>query len=205
MAPNLKSPPAPVIAFGALRLALGSIHKEGSASPSPWRWCPWHWETQIKAQVLGALAFYSKHKIIKNTVLFKDAMNWGHMAVIRSWKKMRLSLFIEATNFTLSNIDHLDAKCSVRQYCLHASSKVNQSPNCKHLKSPRVDSKETISPVYVAWQASTSNRVVVYCTGLPGWETIPGLLKRFANSGTVREYHWRVTFASLTQSVVPME
>ncbi len=41
--------------------------------------------------------------------------------------------------------------------------------------------KESIPPAYVAWRASTSNRVVV-----PAWKTIPELLKRFTNSGSVR-------------------
>ncbi len=32
---------------------------------------------------------------------------------------------------------------------------------CTRLKSPEIDSKESIPPAYVAWQAGTSNRVVV--------------------------------------------
>ncbi len=32
---------------------------------------------------------------------------------------------------------------------------------CKHLRSPGIDSKESIPPVNVAWRAGTSNRVVV--------------------------------------------
>ena len=32
---------------------------------------------------------------------------------------------------------------------------------CKRLRSPGIDSKESILPAYVAWLASTSNRVVV--------------------------------------------
>jgi hypothetical protein len=42
---------------------------------------------------------------------------------------------------------------------------------------------ESIPPAHVAWLADTSNRDVV--TGPPGWESIPGLLKRFTNSGSV--------------------
>ncbi len=32
---------------------------------------------------------------------------------------------------------------------------------CKHLRSPGIDSKESVPPAYVAWRAATSNRVVV--------------------------------------------
>jgi hypothetical protein len=32
---------------------------------------------------------------------------------------------------------------------------------CKRLKSPTIDSKESIPPAYAAWRAGTSNRVVV--------------------------------------------
>jgi hypothetical protein len=32
---------------------------------------------------------------------------------------------------------------------------------CKCLRSPRIDSKESIAPAFVAWRAGTSNRVVV--------------------------------------------
>jgi hypothetical protein len=53
---------------------------------------------------------------------------------------------------------------------------------CKCLRSPGIDSKESIPPAYVAWRAGTSNRVVV--PARPGWESIPGLLKRFTNSGS---------------------
>ncbi len=47
----------------------------------------------------------------------------------------------------------------------------------KRLWSPGIDSEESIQPVYVAWRAGTTNRVVV--PGPPGWKSIPGLLKRF--------------------------
>ncbi len=43
-------------------------------------------------------------------------------------------------------------------------------------------SKESIPPASVAWRTGTSNRVCR--TGPPGWESIPGLLKRFTNSGS---------------------
>jgi hypothetical protein len=32
---------------------------------------------------------------------------------------------------------------------------------CKRLWSPEIDSKESISPAYVAWRFSTTNRVIV--------------------------------------------
>ncbi len=51
----------------------------------------------------------------------------------------------------------------------------------KRSRSPGIDSKESIPPAYVAWRASPSNRVVV-----PAWESIPELLKRLTNSGSVR-------------------
>jgi hypothetical protein len=55
---------------------------------------------------------------------------------------------------------------------------------CKRLCSPGIDSKESILPAYVA---SLAGRYVKKgCrTGLPGWESIPGLLKRFKNKGSV--------------------
>jgi hypothetical protein len=48
---------------------------------------------------------------------------------------------------------------------------------CKRLRSPDIDSKESIPPAHVAWRAAKSNRLVV--PGPPGWESIPGLLTRF--------------------------
>ncbi len=42
--------------------------------------------------------------------------------------------------------------------------------------------KESIPPAYVAWRARTTNKVVA-----PGWESIPGLLKRFSNGGSGNE------------------
>jgi hypothetical protein len=33
------------------------------------------------------------------------------------------------------------------------------------------------------WRAGTKNSAVVY-TGPPGWESIPGLIKRFTNTGS---------------------
>jgi hypothetical protein len=53
---------------------------------------------------------------------------------------------------------------------------------CKRLRRPGIDSEESIPPACVAWRASTTNRVVV--TGPPGSESIPGLLKRFKNTGS---------------------
>ncbi len=32
---------------------------------------------------------------------------------------------------------------------------------CKRLRSPRIDSKESIQPAFVAWRAGTSNTIVV--------------------------------------------
>ncbi len=54
---------------------------------------------------------------------------------------------------------------------------------CKCLRSPGIDSEESIPPAYVAWRAGTTNRVS-YGTGPPGWESIPGLFKRFTNTGS---------------------
>ncbi len=54
-------------------------------------------------------------------------------------------------------------------YFLHSWARI-----CKCLRSPGIDSKESIPPAYVAWRAGTSNRVVV--PARPCWESIPGLL-----------------------------
>ncbi len=63
---------------------------------------------------------------------------------------------------------------------------------CKRLRSPRIDSKESIPPridskesippAYLAWRADTTKQGCR--TGPPGWESIPGLLKRFTNIGS---------------------
>jgi hypothetical protein len=37
----------------------------------------------------------------------------------------------------------------------------SRAPICKRLRSPGIDSKESITPAYVAWRAGTSNRVVI--------------------------------------------
>jgi hypothetical protein len=47
----------------------------------------------------------------------------------------------------------------------------------KRLRSPGIDSEESIPPAYVAWWVGTSNRVVV-----PARQA--GLLRRFKNSGS---------------------
>jgi hypothetical protein len=52
---------------------------------------------------------------------------------------------------------------------------------CKRLRSPGIDSKESIPPAYVAWRTGTTNRVVV-----PTRQGIDsGLLKRFTSTGAV--------------------
>jgi hypothetical protein len=59
---------------------------------------------------------------------------------------------------------------------------MNRARICKCLWSPRTDSEESIPPAYVAWCAGTTNR---FCRiGPLGWESIPGLLKRFTNTGS---------------------
>jgi hypothetical protein len=50
---------------------------------------------------------------------------------------------------------------------------------CKRLRSPGIDSEESIPPAFVAWWAGKPKRDVV-----PVWESIPGLLKRFTNTGS---------------------
>ncbi len=58
----------------------------------------------------------------------------------------------------------------------------NRARICKRLRSPGIDFKESIPPAHVAWRTGTSNRFVVpFC--MPGWESIPGLFRRFTNSG----------------------
>jgi hypothetical protein len=56
----------------------------------------------------------------------------------------------------------------------------HQSPNCKRLRSPGIDSNESFPPAYEAWRAGKSNMVI----GPPGWESIPRLLKSLRNSGS---------------------
>jgi hypothetical protein len=36
-----------------------------------------------------------------------------------------------------------------------------QSPYCKRLRSPGIDSEESISPAYLSWRAGTTNGVVL--------------------------------------------
>jgi hypothetical protein len=49
------------------------------------------------------------------------------------------------------------------------------------LGRPGIDSEESIPTAYVAWRAKTTNRVS-YRSARP--ESIPGLLKRFTNTGS---------------------
>jgi hypothetical protein len=55
---------------------------------------------------------------------------------------------------------------------------------CKRLRSPEIDSKESIPPAYVAWQADTTTlfdvpaRQSASACGMDSLESIPGLLKR---------------------------
>jgi hypothetical protein len=53
---------------------------------------------------------------------------------------------------------------------------------CKRVRSPGIVSKESIPPAYVAWRASTTNRIIVPARQVAGkissLESIPGLLKR---------------------------
>ena len=60
-------------------------------------------------------------------------------------------------------------------------SKAARARICKRFRSPGIDSKESIPPAYVSLRADTSNRVA---TVPPGWKSIPGLLKRFTNTGS---------------------
>ncbi len=63
---------------------------------------------------------------------------------------------------------------------------------CKRLWSPGIDAMESIPPAYVAWRAGTSNRVVV--PARKAWNRIPGLLKRFKNTGSGGYKGWRNRF-----------
>ncbi len=66
---------------------------------------------------------------------------------------------------------------------------------CKRLRRPGIDSEDSIPPAYVAWRAGTTNRVVLPVP--PGWESIPGLLKRFTHTGSGRSpYIARVGFTN---------
>jgi hypothetical protein len=54
---------------------------------------------------------------------------------------------------------------------------------CKLLRSPGIDARNRFrQPNYVAWRAGTTNRVVVPTH--QGWDSIPGLLQRFTNTGS---------------------
>ncbi len=53
---------------------------------------------------------------------------------------------------------------------------------CIRLRSPGINFEESIPPAYVAWRAGTTNRVFIM--GPTDWELIPGLLKRFTNTGS---------------------
>ncbi len=46
---------------------------------------------------------------------------------------------------------------------------------CKRLRSPEIDSEKSIPPAYVAWQAGTTNRIVV--PALQTWNRFLGSLK----------------------------
>jgi hypothetical protein len=56
---------------------------------------------------------------------------------------------------------------------------------CKCIWSPGTDSEESISPASVVWRAGTTNRVVV--PARQARESIPGLLQRLTNTGSVRK------------------
>jgi hypothetical protein len=53
---------------------------------------------------------------------------------------------------------------------------------CKHFMEPRSRSNASFPPAFVAWWAGTSNMVVVPARQV--WESIPGLLKMFTNTGS---------------------
>ncbi len=54
---------------------------------------------------------------------------------------------------------------------------------CKRLRRPGINSEDSIPPAYVTWRAGTKNIVVV--PARQAGESIPGLLKRFTNTGFV--------------------
>jgi hypothetical protein len=58
----------------------------------------------------------------------------------------------------------------------------NRARICKHLRSPGIDSKESIPPAFVARQTVTSNRVVV--PARQAENRFLGPLKRFKNTGS---------------------
>ncbi len=61
------------------------------------------------------------------------------------------------------------------QFVLYNGVLVNQSPYLQTFRFRVIHSAD-----YVAWPAGTTGS-----TGPPGWESIPGLLKRFTNTGSV--------------------
>jgi hypothetical protein len=69
------------------------------------------------------------------------------------------------------------------RYQMFGHKNMSRARICKCLKRPEIDSQDSIPPAYVAWRAGTSNRIVA--PARQGWESIPGLLKRFTNTGSV--------------------
>jgi hypothetical protein len=74
-----------------------------------------------------------------------------------------------------------------RTNCGTVQSVVSRARIFERLRSQEIDSEESIPPTYVAWRAGTTNRI-----GVPArqaWESIPGQLKRFTNTGSAVYSH----------------
>ncbi len=72
--------------------------------------------------------------------------------------------------------------------------------NCKHLKRPVIDSEDSIPPAYVAWRASTTNRVVVQArqAGNRFLGSLKGLQIRSLESQMILRY-WKVVILTTSQ------
>ncbi len=76
---------------------------------------------------------------------------------------------------------------------------------CKFLRSPRIDSKESIPPAYVAWRAGTSNRVVLparhagnrFLGSLKGLQLRPLVSRQRSFSQTMTVYSHNSVYNSL--------
>ncbi len=74
--------------------------------------------------------------------------------------------------------DHLHlfsstAQTGLHQYCASHTEKLYRARICKRLRSPEIESEESITPAYVAWQAGNTNRG--FRNGPSCWESISGL------------------------------
>ncbi len=76
-------------------------------------------------------------------------------------KNSEVWTLVKIQNWNYKNLRHITAVNVLFWAHPMVSLTGRSSRICKHLRSPGIDSKESIPPAYVAWQAGASNRVVV--------------------------------------------